>query len=227
MPRTYTTETTVYQFDELSDKAKEKARDWYREVSASDEWWEAALEDAQQIAALFGLTIHNDTENCIASNGRKFTRSTPAIHFSLYEHGSGACLTNANYAFKADALENVKAYAPTDETLHAIVTNIQNAQAPVFDSIALNIRSNGNYTNSRSMGFEAEEVDESLESELAKLMPGDFLKSENAIISEIRDFADWIYQELIDEYEYRNSAEVVDETIKANEYEFLESGERA
>ena len=32
-------ETKVYQFDELSDKAKEKARDWWREASAGDGYY--------------------------------------------------------------------------------------------------------------------------------------------------------------------------------------------
>lgn len=43
MPRTI--ETTVYQFDELSERAKERARDWYRSGvcwSWSEEWWDSA-----------------------------------------------------------------------------------------------------------------------------------------------------------------------------------------
>lgn len=30
--------TTVYQFPELSDAAKEKARSWYRELGPHDDW---------------------------------------------------------------------------------------------------------------------------------------------------------------------------------------------
>ena len=30
--------TTVYQFPELSDKAKEKTRSWYRELGPHDDW---------------------------------------------------------------------------------------------------------------------------------------------------------------------------------------------
>lgn len=33
--------TTVYRFDELSDGAKEKARDWYRALGPHDERWDA------------------------------------------------------------------------------------------------------------------------------------------------------------------------------------------
>ena len=37
---------TVYQFDELSDSAKEKARDWYRLGAMDYEWWDYVYEDA-------------------------------------------------------------------------------------------------------------------------------------------------------------------------------------
>ncbi len=38
--------TTVYQFPELSDAAKEKARSWYRELGPHDDWWDAVYEDS-------------------------------------------------------------------------------------------------------------------------------------------------------------------------------------
>lgn len=44
MPRTMT--VTLYQFDELSDSAKERARDWYRSTGDTwfwqSEWWKSA-----------------------------------------------------------------------------------------------------------------------------------------------------------------------------------------
>jgi hypothetical protein len=45
------TEKTVliYQFDELSAKAKEKARDWFRQGALDYEWWESVYEDAERI----------------------------------------------------------------------------------------------------------------------------------------------------------------------------------
>lgn len=47
MPRQIT--TTVYQFDELNDKAKERAREWYRAGALDYEWWESVYEDAAQV----------------------------------------------------------------------------------------------------------------------------------------------------------------------------------
>jgi hypothetical protein len=45
------TEKTVliYQFDELSAKAKEKVRDWFRQGALDYEWWESVYEDAERI----------------------------------------------------------------------------------------------------------------------------------------------------------------------------------
>lgn len=40
--------TKVYEYDELSDKAKETACDWYRRVRDSDEWWESTFDDAER-----------------------------------------------------------------------------------------------------------------------------------------------------------------------------------
>jgi hypothetical protein len=51
-----TIETNVYKFDELSDAAKERARDWFREASAGDTP-DCALDDAVTIAGLMGIEI--------------------------------------------------------------------------------------------------------------------------------------------------------------------------
>jgi hypothetical protein len=40
--------TTVYTFAELSDAAKEKARDWYREGAFYYDWYEFVFEDAKK-----------------------------------------------------------------------------------------------------------------------------------------------------------------------------------
>jgi hypothetical protein len=40
--------TKVYTFDELPDKVKEKARDWYRQ-GIDYEWWDSAYADAENV----------------------------------------------------------------------------------------------------------------------------------------------------------------------------------
>ena len=44
-----TIETTVYKFDELSDKAKQKAIENLYDLNVDDEWWENVYEDAANI----------------------------------------------------------------------------------------------------------------------------------------------------------------------------------
>lgn len=44
-----TIETKVYKFDELSNEAKEVARNWYREYAFDYEWWDFTYEDAERI----------------------------------------------------------------------------------------------------------------------------------------------------------------------------------
>lgn len=47
MPKTI--ETVVYTFDELDEKAKEKAREWWRRLGLESDWYESTYEDAKTI----------------------------------------------------------------------------------------------------------------------------------------------------------------------------------
>ena len=44
--------TTVYLFPELSDAAKEKARNWYRDLGPHDDWWDAVYEDFERVCEI-------------------------------------------------------------------------------------------------------------------------------------------------------------------------------
>lgn len=41
--------TTVYTFDELNDRAKETAREWYRQYCIADDWYTFVYEDAERV----------------------------------------------------------------------------------------------------------------------------------------------------------------------------------
>ena len=47
--RTETTTRTIYKFDELSDRAKDKALDNCRDYEVENDWWEQVYEDASQV----------------------------------------------------------------------------------------------------------------------------------------------------------------------------------
>lgn len=38
----------IYQFDELNEDAKERAREWWRAAAGSDEWWDGVYMDADR-----------------------------------------------------------------------------------------------------------------------------------------------------------------------------------
>ena len=52
-------------------------------------------------------------------------------------------------------------------------------------------------------------------------------QADTALAELLRDFMTWIYRQLETEHDYQLSDETVDESIRANEYEFTESGKRA
>lgn len=83
-----TREITVYKFDELSDKAKEKAREWYRDGQLDYDWWEFVYEQADTAAKHLGIDIDRKGKH------------TPAIYFSgFWSQGDGACF-EGSYRYK-------------------------------------------------------------------------------------------------------------------------------
>lgn len=160
--------TKVYEFDELSDEAKEKAREWLRDCIQHDYWWESTYEDAEHVH----LKITSFDLGRAQSIEGQFTESAEDTAKAIIkEHGKDCETFKTAEKFLADseANENKRGPAPSDH----------------IDDAA-----------------------EELESE--------FLKS---ILEDYR-----IY--LQSEYEYVNSDEQIDESIRANEYTFTESGKR-
>ncbi len=76
--------TNVYQFNELDDKAKEKARNWYRESAMDHEWWDFTYEDA----ALIGLKITSfDLDRNRHAKGKLIEHPEAVAKKILKEHG--------------------------------------------------------------------------------------------------------------------------------------------
>ncbi len=76
--RIETTTRELYEYDELSDEAKEKARDKWREgewESGDTYWSECTIEEAVEQAKLMGIEI--DTRSWTNSHG--FKGSEPLI----------------------------------------------------------------------------------------------------------------------------------------------------
>ena len=195
MPRTVT--TIVYQYDELSDKAKAKARDKWRELEAQsgdNSWAESTETSFKEAAAHMGWNI------------------TRVAWSGFSSQGDGA-------QFQGDwSAERVNAAAlkqewpagegfPNNETLRWLVERFAAlAAADTGPKGVATVRSAGRYSHSNATEFEVTDTDEL------------------TLITLSRQLMDLFYRMLEQEYDYQNSDEVVAEDIRTSEVEFTEDG---
>jgi hypothetical protein len=200
--------STVYQFSELSDSAKETARQWYRGCMDSSDYSESIIEDAMQVAAILGIEIATRPVKLMGGT----TRQDPCIFWSGFcSQGDGACFEGW-YSYKKGSTKAIRAYAPQDKTLHHIADHLASWQCVNF--YRLQAKMKATYGNHMTVDVHDGEYE-------YRAVP------EEGIRDLMRQFADWIYRQLEKEYEYQTSDSAVEESIEANEYEFTEEGERA
>lgn len=198
----------VYNFEELDDRAKETARNWWRGSGLDYEWWDAIYEDAKMRGALLGIEIDR-------------------IYFSGFcSQGDGACF-NGRYEYKAGWRKALRAEVGGDDLpeLEAIGDALQDVQRHAFYKLSASTRQSGHYMHSGCMDVTVDASDAPNIRENLWADEGDnFVYCEDGIRDTLRLFADWIYEKLEKEYEYLMSDEAVDELIIANEYEFDDNG---
>ncbi len=207
---TMRTETIeIFQYDELSDAAKSKARDWYREASTGDlHYAESVTEDFQAIAALVGIEIGKRGDG-------------PAIGWSGFCcQGDGASF-EGTFTGKPCGAERVKAYAPVDEALHAIAARIDAAISSTAPfELSATITQSGRYVHARTMDAQFDAIGpDGIPAEIAEGIKSELLEC-------FRALADWLYRQLEAAHDWETGDENVAETIKANEYEFTAEGKR-
>lgn len=195
-----TIETTVYEFDELSDQAKERAREWYREASADDrEWHEQVSEDATNLFSLIGFTIKE-------------------IRFSGFgSQGDGASLTGT-YRYQRGGVNALMDHAPNEHELHRIARALKDLQQRNGYQLTATIRPDHrcHYVHERSTDIDVEHGWETAITD----------ETVTALTALIIDINRWIYRQLEDAYEWEYADEQVDESIIANEYTFTADGKR-
>jgi hypothetical protein len=211
----------LYEYDELSPKAQEKARDWYRQASAGDTFFsDSIIEDAKEIAALMGIEF--DKRDVRTVGGK--TIQKPCVLFSGFSsQGDGACFEGTWRASNVKP-SNAKEYAPQDERIHKIAAEFERI-ALEFPQGSFSVRHSGHYCHERCIDF----TFELLPDYEGVLDPADEKRIENAerdLVNAARDFMKWIYRHLEKEYEYQNSDEQIAETIQANQYTFTDDGKR-
>jgi hypothetical protein len=127
-------ETKAFTYSELSDIAKQNARDWYtgEEFEFSPD---SVIEDAKQIAAILGVS------DC------------KVLYSGFWSQGDGACI-NGDYSYSKGTLKRIKEYAPLDTVLHGIAKRLQDAQRKAFYKLECKIKHSGNYCHAYSMDFD-------------------------------------------------------------------------
>lgn len=229
-------ETTGFRFNDLSERAKSRAREDYRLEGPPDDWWEEIYEDALMIAPMLGIEVGLYQARRV--DGR--TYSVPKIWFSGFSaQGDGACL-EGNWRPVADplaGLNRVISHAPLDERLHEIAFNLaelaERCNALIPDAcVTINHRARGNHSS--TVTFEVDlptpdTIDD--ESELQVMVFTALLKKHRLeygtfgpeIRAALRAFMDWIYRQLEMEHDYLLSDDAVDDAISG--WLFNEEGE--
>ena len=211
--RTETTTRTLYRFHELSPEAQQYALEKQSRFEAENFDSGCVFDDAATIADLFGLDIRQTRKTRM--NGEHYY--APTIYYSGFSsQGDGACF-EGRYKYRRGALKDVKGHAGRDKELHRIVKALQEVQRKNFYQLTARTTHSGHYYHSGCMSVNVERSD-------GKEMTDD---AEETVKECLRDFADWIYRQLENEYDYRTGEEACREAIEANECEFTEKGDMA
>tara|TARA_R110000868_G_scaffold188768_3_gene431545 strand:+ start:8326 stop:9033 length:708 start_codon:yes stop_codon:yes gene_type:complete len=225
----------AYEFDELDDKAKEKAREWFRSGNCDDNSWsECTLEEAEEQAALMGIDITNN----------KDSRGAHIYWSGFWSQGDGACFEGTWRAsdVKADKVADGWGEHPATTGIKRIAAVFAEI-AKKYPHASFTVKHRGHYSHEHCTEFDFNsgheycepkdlesfrDSDDQTDDGLSDKMDDCFFQGTDDELKEAaKDFMRWIYRQLEKEYEYQNSDEQVDDNIRANEYLFTESGSRS
>lgn len=221
MPRTLTITKEVYQFSELSDAAKNTARDWMRECQAQDnDLLDRNLDDFETVAKILGVTFR--THDIQLMSGK--TRRAPNIYWSGFSsQGDGLCF-EGSWSLRKESIAEIKEHAPQDEKLHAIAEGLWPTLFGKEFGLSATITHSGHYYHENSVDIEVshDEWDDDGDVEADDL--NERVRVADQIREALKDLMRWMYRQLEADDEHINSDECIDETIECNEYEFEKDG---
>lgn len=209
-------QTTVYKYDELSDDAKERARDWYRESMAGDTYAaESVTEDFADVLKAAGFAVSK----------RRGTQSELALYWDTNPIGGGF---DAYWSAQRVDVAPVIADRPVTYTDGdgKVQTCKSNARlVPILERIAKLAADHPHSYGSvnTSTRYMLLECTWDVGDETEETNPDDVEEFESIC----QDLAHYLGRAVSDEFDYQNSDAAVAESIEANEYEFTEEGKRA
>lgn len=104
---------TVYSFAELSDDAKDRALNAFRDINVEYDWWDGAYDTICTVGKLLGLDIDR-------------------IHFDTYLY----CVFDADYEYVRGAAKAIQAEFPRTTDLHDVARKLQDLQKRHFYSLS-------------------------------------------------------------------------------------------
>lgn len=199
------TEQEIFTFDQLSDEAKDKAREWMRDCEMQDFDTEFMFENFGRAAGILGIELNTTREG------------TPDIRYSgFYSQGDGASFVGS-YSNAPGASVRIREEYSEETSLHEIADILTALQVGYrLESghwINARITQDGRGVHEMTMNVEAED---SLTGEEFDY-DGHHVKT---ITEAMRNFARWMYKSLEEEWDYRLSDECIDEQLADGDYEF-------
>ena len=184
--------TTVYTFDELDARAKDRARDWWRHVEEGDNFWaEAVIEDAARMAAILGIELTTSPVKLMGGG----TRQDPQVYWSLGGQGSGACFVG-RYRYKAGSVKAIASEAapvsPANIELNRIARELMELQKAHFWRLSAKVEHRGNYSHEHATTITVYNEQTGNEADA---------DTTEALADLLRDFMRWIYGGLEAEYQ--------------------------
>ena len=202
------------EFTELSDKAKNHAREVYTGDGYLDyDWWE--FDDLVTCAKLLGVEV--DTRDVKLMHGK--TRQEPDIRFSGFcSQGDGACFAGS-YDCAPNAIKDIAAHAGQDTVLKGIAERLTQVQVlarlKYGETLSAKMTTSSRYSHSGAMNVELMEV-ECLDSDERDQS---FCEAEETIHGCMTDLADWMYAQLEGQHDYLMSDECVDQYLEEEKFD--------
>lgn len=209
-----TIQINLYEFNELEEKAKQKALDECRDLNVSFDWWDFNYDDFISICTYFGISVDKES-----------------IYFSgFYSQGDGSKFNaDVDLPKLIDGVDHQawREYAPKlDFDFPALTVDKRVLQLIRSEKIDINARILG------SIRYYNIVVDLGLPSAFHPfrsydLIYGELDKVENWLDGIAKVLNRFLYKSLKSNYEYETDDKTVAETIEANEYLFTKDGRKA
>ena len=209
----------AYEFGELNNAAKERARNWYRSANADDDYWsEGVVDEAALRAGFLGIELRDI--------GRGSYR--PAIYWSGFSsQGDGACFEGTWRAsdVREDKVADDWGPDPATTEIQRIARRFAEI-AKEYPEASFTVTHRGYYTHENCAEFEFDFPDDNDGEDWPEEKREAWDKECENLKETAKDFMRWIYRALEKAYEYEQSDECVDDNIVAHNFLFTKDGSR-